>query len=795
MGGVHDGKVTLEEFINYYTNIGANIDNDDYFELMIRNAWHISGGEGAAANSANRRVLVTRADGSQYVEEIKNDLGLRADDKTGMIDRLRAQGVNNASSLSVFGSAGDSNNDKASIPSKRFALSHVKTTAPAGILPGTLPADKKVPQVRPKGKKDGSAFLNSANVGVRVIIDKFKQELSNRGAHGFIGLQRKFRVMDDGGSKSLNMAEFKKGLKEMNINLTESELRLLFDHFDVDRSSTIDFEEFIQGVRDPLSERRLRLVKLAFARLDKDGSGIVDAGEIASLYDASKHPDVIAGRSTPEQVLAIFLDTFDVGGVHDGKVTLEEFINYYTNIGANIDNDDYFELMIRNAWHISGGEGAAANTANRRVLVTRADGSQYVEEIKNDLGLRADDQAGMLGRLKAQGVNNASSLATYGAAGDSELMSPSKPKPVNLGQLSKDGNDFGRQLSMRKNDSMGSIINPSGKNRVSRKGAPEPTYGIQILVEKIKAEMKKRGSIGFIGLQRKFRSMDDDGSKSLSVAEFKKALKEMNIGLADSEIRLLFDHFDADHNGSINFEEFIQGVRDPLNDRRLLLVQAAFKVLDKDGSNIIDAADIASAYDASKHPDVIAGRKTSEEVLTEFLETFDVGGVHDGKVTLEEFTNYYTNIGANIDNDDYFELMIRNAWHISGGEGAAANSANRRVLVTGADGNQYVEEIQNDLGLRADDRAGMMDRLKRQNVFASQIDIFGREDVSSGKKGTANRPQSAGESVTGVTRKRLFNTRSEAPVNNIYGSFQRPSTANAVANLVSCFYFPLKILR
>ena len=39
-----------------------------------RNAWHISGGEGAAANSANRRVLVTRPDGSQYVEEIKNDL-------------------------------------------------------------------------------------------------------------------------------------------------------------------------------------------------------------------------------------------------------------------------------------------------------------------------------------------------------------------------------------------------------------------------------------------------------------------------------------------------------------------------------------------------------------------------------------------------------------------------------------------------------------------------------------------------------------------------------------------------
>ena len=62
--------------------------------------------------------------------------------------------------------------------------------------------------------------------------------------------------------------------------------------------------------------------------------------------------------------------------------------------------------MIRNAWHISGGEGACANTSCRRVLVYHTDGSQTVEEIKNDLGLKADDIKGMTERLKAQGVKN-----------------------------------------------------------------------------------------------------------------------------------------------------------------------------------------------------------------------------------------------------------------------------------------------------------------------------------------------------------------------------------------------------
>jgi hypothetical protein len=38
--------------------------------------------------------------------------------------------------------------------------------------------------------------------------------------------------------------------------------------------------------------------------------------------------------------------------------------------------------MIRNAWHISGGEGWCENTTNLRVLVTHSDGRQTVEEIK-----------------------------------------------------------------------------------------------------------------------------------------------------------------------------------------------------------------------------------------------------------------------------------------------------------------------------------------------------------------------------------------------------------------------------
>lgn len=85
--------MTKDEFIEYYKNVSASIDDDDYFELMIRNAWHISGGDGWCANTSCRRVLVTHTDLSQEVCEIKNDIGLDATDIDGMVKRLTAQGI------------------------------------------------------------------------------------------------------------------------------------------------------------------------------------------------------------------------------------------------------------------------------------------------------------------------------------------------------------------------------------------------------------------------------------------------------------------------------------------------------------------------------------------------------------------------------------------------------------------------------------------------------------------------------------------------------------------------------
>ncbi len=123
--------------------------------------------------------------------------------------------------------------------------------------------------------------------------------------------------------------------------------------------------------------------------LDRSGDGLVTVEDILAIYDASYHPDFISGRKTEKEIMLEFMQVWETHK-KDGIVTLEEFEDYYKDISASIDGDNYFELMIRNAWHIPGGEGECENTTIQRVLKTNPDGTQEVVMVENDLQKRRD---------------------------------------------------------------------------------------------------------------------------------------------------------------------------------------------------------------------------------------------------------------------------------------------------------------------------------------------------------------------------------------------------------------------
>lgn len=141
--------------------------------------------------------------------------------------------------------------------------------------------------------------------------------------------------------------------------------------------------------------------------------------------------------------------------------------------------------------------------------------------------------------------------------------------------------------------------------------------------------------------------------------------------------------------------------------------------MDKDGNGWIDINDVRGVYKADRHPDVKSGKKTEDQILQEFLETFETAHAMRNNdapnyvVTKEEFEEYYNNISCSIDDDMYFMTMMNNAWKLT-------------------------EESRQGMGTKGWSSESAQPRAKQDN------NIFGRPPV------TKSKPPGAGGAAEGL---------------------------------------------
>ena len=441
-------------------------------------------------------------------------------------------------------------------------------------------------------------------------LKKFKKEILSRGSGGLISLNRQFKLFDENNSKTLDYEEFAHALKEYKIDLDDEEILKIFNQFDTNGDGIIEYEEFIKEVRGPMNSKRKAVVTQAFNKLDIDGSGFIDMNEIKHTYNAKNNPDVRQGKKTEEDVYTEFMETFQANhllkaGPRTKRVTYEEFLDYYNNISMSIKDDDQFIFLIQNAWKLN------PNTYSRPGQ-NRKDLNNNDEENKN--------------------LNNYRNRDFY-----------SSKVPFGVDE----------QEEQNKN------------NNIIQMDKSLP------VIEKLRNVISKRGTRGIMSIRREFMIADNDNNKTVDINEFRKFCHNYRIPINDKEIQTLFNELDINRNGKIDYEEFLRGVVGEMNDRRRKIVLQAFKAFDKNQNGVIEMDDIRENYSAKSHPDVQSGKKTEEEVLAEFLDTFEYqfsllndGKTKDGKITMEEFLDYYNNISMSIKDDDYFEEMIKSVYNL-----------------------------------------------------------------------------------------------------------------------------------
>lgn len=205
-------------------------------------------------------------------------------------------------------------------------------------------------------------------VTVESILARMRAMLKERGAEGIKGLTRNFKICDTDGSMQLNRAEFTKCCNLCKLELSPAEVSAVHDYFDVSGDGLVSFDEFVKAIRGRMSEARKKLVIKCFQELDNagDGNGSLTVADIRPYFNVDHDARFLSGEKTESELLQEFVDSFEGGsGQGDGSVSLDEWVRYYEEISAGVDDDDMFGVTLVNAWAAlkkrgPGGEGIPA---------------------------------------------------------------------------------------------------------------------------------------------------------------------------------------------------------------------------------------------------------------------------------------------------------------------------------------------------------------------------------------------------------------------------------------------------
>jgi len=82
------------------------------------------------------------------------------------------------------------------------------------------------------------------------------------------------------------LSEFTKGIRDFRIDVPETDIKRLFDAFDLNKDGSIDYDEFLEAIRGPMNDFRIKLVDRAFDKLDKNKDGVLRLDDIKGVYNA-----------------------------------------------------------------------------------------------------------------------------------------------------------------------------------------------------------------------------------------------------------------------------------------------------------------------------------------------------------------------------------------------------------------------------------------------------------------------------------------------------------------------------
>jgi Ca2+-binding EF-hand superfamily protein len=513
-------------------------------------------------------------------------------------------------------------------------ISYVSNLFSAGGAPGVSKiekVDKKFSEQEMKNyySQDEIRNVNTGNqltlpkqsVNINeTLLEKLRVSLKNFGRKSLFYLIKHFKYYDNG-TKFINKYDFAKVIKDFRLNLTITEIEKIFEIFCVDKKGQrLNYEQFVLVLSErSYNENRKFLFSKVYEGLIKiardDGINQVDLDLVKGLYNSKNHP---LGKEEDlnyaEFVECIELFHYAYKNKRVNTITYEEFEEFYKLISFLIEDDIYFEKIIKSEWKKVLGANlqmqASIPKSRDRVV---DDPSQKIENLQRPLTptIKREKTPVVTPRAEIENFQTSQNFQNYQNFENKieRTQTPVRPATPLTGNMTQKE----KEIAL-------------AQNQYLKPRTPLPKGNDA--VEKLKQKLRRRGIRGLMNIHKQFL-INCTNPGAISYGDFVKVLKLQKIEFSKEDYDQIFERFrnSSSQQGVgnfLNFSGFIRHFKKILPETRLNLVEKAFASLDLENSEMLFIEDIKLKFDAARHPDVTSRVRSEDDIAMEFLDCFEL---------------------------------------------------------------------------------------------------------------------------------------------------------------------------
>ena len=182
------------------------------------------------------------------------------------------------------------------------------------------------------------------------ILMIMKSKIVSFGVDGFWSLRSYLSSLTSKtlGTYVFDCEDLKSALKKWGLTIDESHINTVLSEMDESSKGVLDWRVFLEVLRGALPMTREDTIRRIFIDIEKDKKGFLTPSDCLLYFNAEAHP---VNVSAADAIKQIFQSVGDGSYRKDSKLNCDQFVHYYADLSACIDDDEYFTAIVTKSWN------------------------------------------------------------------------------------------------------------------------------------------------------------------------------------------------------------------------------------------------------------------------------------------------------------------------------------------------------------------------------------------------------------------------------------------------------------